>query len=80
MKKVLIIGAGGVGTVVAHKCAQNPAVFGDILLATRTESRAKAIAQAVKEKNSAATSPPHAWTPTTWPKPWPCCAITSPIC
>ena len=27
MGKVLIIGAGGVGTVVAHKVAQNPDVF-----------------------------------------------------
>jgi saccharopine dehydrogenase (NAD+, L-lysine-forming) len=50
MKKVMIVGAGGVGGVVAHKCAQNPAVFGEILLATRTESRAKAVAAAVKEK------------------------------
>ena len=50
MKKVLIIGAGGVGTVVAHKCAQNPDVFGEILLASRTKSRADAIAQGVKQK------------------------------
>ena len=27
MSKVLIIGAGGVGTVVAHKVAQHPEVF-----------------------------------------------------
>ena len=27
MGKVLIIGAGGVGTVVAHKVAQNPDVL-----------------------------------------------------
>ena len=27
MKKVMIIGAGGVGAVVAHKCAQTPDVF-----------------------------------------------------
>ena len=33
MKKVLIIGAGGVGAVVAHKCAQVPEVFGGIMLA-----------------------------------------------
>ncbi|WP_027186762.1 saccharopine dehydrogenase family protein [Desulfovibrio cuneatus] len=44
MKKVLIIGAGGVGQVVAHKCAQNPEVFGEIMLASRTESKCKAIA------------------------------------
>ena len=44
MKKVLIIGAGGVGSVVAHKCAQLPEVFGEILLASRTKSRCDAIA------------------------------------
>ena len=30
MGKALIIGAGGVGRVVAHKCAQNPEVFEEI--------------------------------------------------
>lgn len=44
MKKVLIIGAGGVGQVVTHKCAQVPEVFGEIMLASRTESKCKAIA------------------------------------
>jgi saccharopine dehydrogenase (NAD+, L-lysine-forming) len=46
MFKLLIIGAGGVGTVVAHKAAKNP-VFTDILLATRTKSKADEIAAAV---------------------------------
>jgi saccharopine dehydrogenase (NAD+, L-lysine-forming) len=50
MAKVLIIGAGGVGQVVAHKCAQVPAVFSDITLASRTESRCKLIAQQIQEK------------------------------
>jgi saccharopine dehydrogenase (NAD+, L-lysine-forming) len=36
MSKVIIIGAGGVGSVVAHKCAQVPEVFSDIVLASRT--------------------------------------------
>jgi saccharopine dehydrogenase (NAD+, L-lysine-forming) len=49
MAKVVIIGAGGVGAVVAHKCAQNPEVFGDILLASRTEARAEQVAQSVKK-------------------------------
>lgn len=49
MHKVLIIGAGGVGGVVAHKCAKNPDVFGEILLASRTKSRCDAIAASVKE-------------------------------
>ena len=38
MSKVLIIGAGGVGTVVAHKVAQNAAVVTDIMIASRTKS------------------------------------------
>ena len=33
MGRVLIIGAGGVGTVVAHKVAQNADVFTDIMIA-----------------------------------------------
>lgn len=47
MGKVLIIGAGGVGTVVAHKVAQNPEVFTEIMLASRTKSKCDAIAAAV---------------------------------
>jgi len=49
MNKVVIVGAGGVGNVVAHKCAQNPDVFGEIVLASRTKSKCDAIAQSVKE-------------------------------
>jgi len=44
MAKVLIVGAGGVGGVVAHKCAQVPEVFGEIHLASRTKSKCDAIA------------------------------------
>ncbi|MFV0478514.1 MAG: saccharopine dehydrogenase C-terminal domain-containing protein [Parahaliea sp.] len=47
MSKVVIIGAGGVGSVVAHKCAQVDSVFTDILLASRTEARCKAIAEQI---------------------------------
>ena len=43
MSKVLIIGAGGVGTVVAHKVA-NDDVFTDIMLASRTKSKCDQIA------------------------------------
>lgn len=50
MSKVLIIGAGGVGSVVAHKCAQVPAVFSEITLASRTVSKCEAIAKSVKER------------------------------
>jgi Saccharopine dehydrogenase and related proteins len=44
MAKVLIIGAGGVGQVVAHKCAQVPEVFTEIVLASRTKAKCDAIA------------------------------------
>jgi saccharopine dehydrogenase (NAD+, L-lysine-forming) len=44
MNKVLIIGAGGVGRVVTHKCAQLPEVFGEICLASRTQSKCDQIA------------------------------------
>ena len=44
MAKVLIIGAGGVGGVVAHKCASVPEVFSEIMLAGRTKSKCDAIA------------------------------------
>ena len=47
MGKVLIIGAGGVGTVVAHKVAQNPDVFTEIVLASRTKSKCDTIAKAI---------------------------------
>ncbi len=50
MSKVLIIGAGGVGHVVAHKCAQVPEVFTEIMLASRTKSKCDAIAASVKER------------------------------
>lgn len=44
MGKVLIIGAGGVGTVVAHKMAGLPDVFSEIMLASRTKSKCDVIA------------------------------------
>ncbi len=50
MKKVLIIGAGGVSTVVVQKCAALPEVFGEIVLASRTKSKCDKIAAMVKEK------------------------------
>ena len=49
MSKVLIIGAGGVGCVVAHKCAMEKTVFSDVLLASRTRSKCDAIAAQIKE-------------------------------
>jgi len=48
--RVVIIGAGGVGSVVAHKCAQLPEVFRDITLASRTLEKCDAIAASVRER------------------------------
>jgi len=48
MSKVLIIGAGGVGRVVAHKCAQRPDVFSAITLASRTVAKCEEIAGEIK--------------------------------
>ena len=50
MGKVLIIGAGGVGTVVVHKVAQNPDVFTEIMLASRTKSKCDVIAADVQKR------------------------------
>ncbi len=49
-KKTLIIGAGGVGNVVAFKCAMNAETFGEITLASRTVSKCDAIAKNVKDR------------------------------
>ncbi len=50
MGRVLIIGAGGVASVAAHKVAQNSDVFTDIMIASRTESKCKALAKAIEDK------------------------------
>ena len=50
MKKVLIIGAGGVSNVVVQKCASVPEVFGEIVLASRTVSKCDEIAERVQRK------------------------------
>ena len=49
-KKTLIIGAGGVGNVVAFKCAMNDETFGEITLASRTVSKCEQISKNIKEK------------------------------
>jgi saccharopine dehydrogenase-like NADP-dependent oxidoreductase len=51
-KNVLIIGAGGVAQVVAHKCAQNNEVLGDIHIASRTVEKCRRIVESVIEKKS----------------------------
>ncbi|MGL4943240.1 MAG: saccharopine dehydrogenase C-terminal domain-containing protein [Thermoguttaceae bacterium] len=50
MFPILIIGAGGVGRVVAHKCAQHSEVFGNITLASRTQSKCDEIASDIKKR------------------------------
>ena len=52
MSHILIIGAGGVGSVVVHKCAQvlKEGGFSKVTLASRTLSRCDAIAQSVKSR------------------------------
>lgn len=47
MSRILIIGAGGVGNVVAKKCAQHPDVFTEIVLASRTLAKCDAIAEEI---------------------------------
>lgn len=50
MSKVLVIGAGGVGSVAVHKMAMNPGIFSHISLASRTKSKCDAIAESVKQR------------------------------
>ncbi|MFT8318505.1 MAG: saccharopine dehydrogenase family protein [Sporolactobacillus sp.] len=43
MARALIIGAGGVASVVVHKCCQNADVFSEICIASRTKSKCDAL-------------------------------------
>ncbi|PID14311.1 saccharopine dehydrogenase [Sporosarcina sp. P34] len=43
MGKALIIGAGGVASVVVHKCCEVPDVFEEICIASRTKSKCDAL-------------------------------------
>ena len=47
MGKVLVIGAGGVGTVVVSTMARLPEVFTEIMLASRTKSKCDAISERI---------------------------------
>lgn len=51
-KNVLIIGAGGVAQVVAHKCAQSNDILGDLHIASRTKAKCDAIIASVREKKA----------------------------
>ncbi|MBJ7389881.1 MAG: saccharopine dehydrogenase NADP-binding domain-containing protein, partial [Sphingomonadaceae bacterium] len=50
MSKILVIGAGGVGSVAVHKMAMNQDIFSHISLASRTKSKCDAIAVSVKDR------------------------------
>ena len=54
-KNVLIIGAGGVAQVVAHKCAQHNDILGNIHIASRTVEKCHAIMESVIEKKAMKT-------------------------
>jgi len=49
-KNVLIIGAGGVAHVAAHKAAMNNDILGDICLASRTLSKCEAILDGIRAR------------------------------
>ncbi len=51
-KNVLIIGAGGVAHVAAHKAAQNNDILGDICIASRTVKKCDKIIESIKKKDS----------------------------
>jgi saccharopine dehydrogenase-like NADP-dependent oxidoreductase len=51
-RNVLIIGAGGVAQVVAHKCAQNNALLGNIHIASRTIAKCHALIESIHDKGS----------------------------
>lgn len=51
-RNVLIIGAGGVAHVAAHKCAQHNDVLGDIHIASRRIAKCEAIIASVHDKGS----------------------------
>ena len=53
MGKVLIIGAGGVATVAAHKVAQKPEVFNEVMIASRTKRKCDALAEVLNKKYGA---------------------------
>jgi len=51
-KNVLIIGAGGVARVVAHKCAQHNDELGHIAIASRTVEKCQSIIDSIERKDS----------------------------
>ena len=58
-KNVLIIGAGGVAQVVAHKMAQNASEFGQLHIASRTVSKAEQIIASIRDKGHSVSFTAH---------------------
>ncbi len=50
-KNILIIGAGAVGAVSAHKCSQRSDVFASVCLASKTVAKCDKIIESIKSKN-----------------------------
>jgi saccharopine dehydrogenase (NAD+, L-lysine forming) len=48
--RIMIIGAGGVATVAAHKCAQVSEVFKEIMVASRTPAKCESIKDDIKRR------------------------------
>jgi len=51
-RNVLIIGAGGVAQVVAHKCARHSAELGTLHIASRTVAKCHAIVDTLRQKSN----------------------------
>ena len=56
MGKALMIGAGGVAGVVAHKCCQNPEVFQELCIASRTLSKCDALKKKLDDGKTKVTT------------------------
>ncbi len=56
MGRALIIGAGGVASVVVHKCCQNSEVFEEICIASRTKSKCDALKEKLKGEKTKITT------------------------
>ncbi len=50
-QNVIVVGAGGVAHVTAHKCAQNNDLLGDICIASRTQSKCDKIVDSINRKD-----------------------------
>ncbi len=56
MSKALIIGAGGVASVVVAKCCQNSEVFSEIMIASRTKAKCDALKEKWQDKTKTVIS------------------------